>query len=152
MKKLVKKAYYAITPWLNRTEKINILHRKAYNALIRKKGRLSNYYSFVIYKKYNCLISSSTIFSSDVKFPHPLGIVIGDGVKIGKNVTIYQNVTIGRKSVEIVEYPTICDNVTIYCNSVILGNIVIGDGATIGAGSIVLRDVKPGEKVYGIVK
>ena len=104
-----------------------------------------------IYKKYKCSISSTAIIKKNIRFPHPIGIVIGEGVKIGDNCTIYQNVTIGRKNKEKAEYAEIGDNVTIYCNSTIIGNIRIGNNAIIGCNSVVIRDVKEGETVYGIV-
>ena len=79
---------------------------------------------------------------NDLKIMHQVGIVISDRAIIGKKCKIYQNVTLGRKG----EYaPTIGDNVTIYANAVIIGNVHIGDNAIIGAGSVVLKDVPAGE-------
>ncbi|MCM1323831.1 MAG: serine acetyltransferase [Acetobacter sp.] len=79
---------------------------------------------------------------NNLKLIHQVGIVISDRATIGKNCTIYQNVTIGRKG----EYaPTLGDNVTIYANAVVIGNVHIGDNAVIGAGSIVLKDIPAGE-------
>ena len=89
-----------------------------------------------------------------IKFPHPVGIVIGDGVRIGKEVRIYQNVTIGllqntpaNDAVE--EYPTIEDGVIIYAGAVIAGPITIGAGATIGANAVITRDVPRGATAFG---
>jgi serine acetyltransferase len=89
-----------------------------------------------------------------IKFPHPLGIVIGDGVRIGKEVRIYQNVTIGllkntpaHEARE--EYPTIEDGVIIYAGAVIAGPITIGSGATIGANSVITHDVPRGATAFG---
>lgn len=66
-------------------------------------------------------------------FPHPIGIVIAKDAQIGKNCVIYQNVTIGKKTGKTKEKaPMIGDNVTIYANSVIIGEIKIGDNAIIG--------------------
>jgi len=90
----------------------------------------------------------------DIKFPHPVGIVIGDGVKIGKEVRIYQNVTIGllenapaREAAD--QYPTIEDGVIIYAGAVIAGPVQIGAGATIGANAVITRDVPPGAVAFG---
>lgn len=148
IKELIKK----MIPWKTRNKRINKLYLKANKAFKNGQKQLSEYYSYLIYKKYRCEINGNTFIKDEINFPHPIGIVIGAGVVIGKNVTIYQNVTLGRKTVDIAEYPIIEDDVIIYCNSVILGNIRIGKGAVIGAGSIVLRDVKEGEVVHGIVK
>ncbi len=79
---------------------------------------------------------------NNLKIIHQVGIVISDRATIGKKCTIFQNVTLGRKG----EYtPTLGDNVTIYANAVVIGNVHIGDNAVIGAGSVVLKDVPAGE-------
>ena len=79
---------------------------------------------------------------NNLQIIHQVGVVIAPEAKIGQDCTIYQNVTLGRKG----EYaPTIGDNVTIYANAVIIGNVHIGDNAVIGAGSVVLKDVPAGE-------
>ena len=90
----------------------------------------------------------------NIKFPHPVGIVIGDGVRIGKEVRIYQNVTIGllenapaEDSVD--QYPTIEDGVIIYAGAVIAGPVTIGAGATVGANAVITRDVPAGAVAFG---
>ena len=60
--------------------------------------------------------------------------------------------TLGRKYKDKWEYPIIEDNVTIYCNATIIGNVKIGKNAVIGCNSIVLRDVRENETVSGVVK
>lgn len=62
--------------------------------------------------------------------PHPIGIVIGAGSVVGRNITIYQGVTIGSKNGH---YPKIGNNVTIFCNSVIVGKIKLASGCIVGA-------------------
>lgn len=146
--KWIKKILKSLIPYYAIDFKIYKLYKKSN----KSNALLAQYYSYKIYKKYHCTIASDAKIADQINFPHPTGVVIGAGVTIGKNVTIYQNVTIGRKNKNIPEYPLIENDVIIYCNSVILGKIKIGEGAVIGAGAIVLRDVKPGEMVYGIVK
>jgi serine O-acetyltransferase len=80
--------------------------------------------------------------------PHPVGIVLGQGVRVGAGVAILQHVTLGgsprippgqpRLS------PTIGDAVTIYGQSMVIGPITVGEGAVIGARSWVDKDVAPG--------
>ena len=91
------------------------------------------------------------ILDFGVKFPHPVGIVIVRDVVIGKNCTIYQNVTIGKKKYGFFEdkNTVIGDNVTIFANACIIGNVNIGDNAIIGAGAIVLDDVPANAVVAG---
>lgn len=148
IKKMIKSrlTYYDIS------SKIYKLHCKGFNYNNKKHNFLAQQCRNKIFKKYNCWIESSANISENINFPHPTGIVIGALVKIGKNCTIYQNVTIGRKYKDKSEYPTIGDNVIIYANSVIVGNVKIGNNAVIGCNSVVLRDVADNEVVSGIVK
>lgn len=140
-KKILNKLFF------DNSAKIIKLHYKSKKNKIYKK-----IYENKIYKKYNCCISSKSNIDKSLFLPHPIGIVIGEGVKIGKNVTIYQNVTLGRKYKDIPDYPIIGNGVIIYCNSVIVGNVKIGNNAVIGCNSVVLRNIKDGEVVSGIVK
>jgi serine acetyltransferase len=84
-----------------------------------------------------------------VMFPHPVGIVIGDGAVIGRNVRIYQNVTLGLTENGVGGYPTIEDGVAIYAGAVVIGGITVGAGAVIGANAFVSRDVPAGSVVVG---
>lgn len=93
-----------------------------------------------------CIPNLDRLLENGCKFPHPIGIVIVKGVSIGKNCRIFQNVTIGSKNGKI---PTIGNNVCIYPNSVIFGDITIGDNAIIGAGAVVLKDVPANAIVAG---
>lgn len=142
-----------VLPWKNQSQKIFRLYSKA-NWLYNKGWKnLSSFFTHKIYKRYNCVISARCILGKNVLFPHPMGIVIGGFVKIGDNVQIYQNVTLGRKHSEKErEVPIIGNNVKIYANSVVIGNVRIGNNAIIGCNSVVLRDVADNEVVAGIVK
>lgn len=92
-------------------------------------------------------------FWRTVKFPHPVGIVIGDGAVIGRDVRIYQNVTIGLTENlargALVNYPTIEDGVFIYAGAVIFGGITVGAHSVVGANAIVSRSVPPDSVVFG---
>ena len=94
----------------------------------------------------NCITNIEYLKKQGTKFPHPVGIVIAKGVIVGKNCTIFQNVTIGCKKYKT---PVIGDNVCIYPNSIIFGDITIGDNAIIGAGAVVLKDVPANAVVAG---
>lgn len=59
---------------------------------------------------------------------HGTGVVIGETTIIGDNVKLYQGVTLGALSTRsgqqlsgVKRHPTICNNVTIYSNSTVLG-------------------------------
>jgi len=89
------------------------------------------------------------LLDKNTKFIHPIGIVIAENAIIGKNCSIYQNVTIGPKSSADNKSPTIGDNVRIYANACVIGDIKIGDNAVIGAGSVVTHDVPANAVVAG---
>ncbi len=95
-------------------------------------------------------IFTTCSIGSGIFFPHPYGIVIGDGCIIGKNVSINQNVTLGRKQHGNPGDPIISDGVTIYTGAVIIGPITIGENAVIGANSVVTKDVPAGATAMGI--
>jgi serine O-acetyltransferase len=84
--------------------------------------------------------------------PHPLGVVIGDGVLIKSNVTIWQQVTIGgkRKKDGVAEYPEISEDVKIFAKASVIGGVKIGVRATVGAHALVIKDVAAGEVVAGV--
>jgi len=82
---------------------------------------------------------------------HGTGVVIGETSVVGTNVKLYQGVTLGAKSFPLDEngnpikgidrHPKIGNNVIVYSNSTILGNIKVGDGAIIGGNIWVDCDV-----------
>jgi len=83
---------------------------------------------------------------------HGTGVVIGETTVIGDNVKIYQGATLGALSFpkdergKIIKggkrHPTIEDNVTIYAEATILGDVVIGKGAVIG-GNVWIKESVP---------
>jgi serine O-acetyltransferase len=88
---------------------------------------------------------------------HGTGVVIGETTVIGDYVKIYQGATLGALSFPKDErgriikggkrHPTIEDNVTIYAEATILGNVVIGKGAVIGGNVWIKESVPPGVTV-----
>jgi serine O-acetyltransferase len=85
---------------------------------------------------------------------HGTGVVIGETTVIGENVKIYQGTTLGAMSFPKDErgriikgqkrHPTIEDNVTIYAEATILGDVTIGKGAIIGGNVWVKQSVPAG--------
>lgn len=98
-----------------------------------------------------CEIHPQATIGSRIFFPHPIGIVIGQGVKIGNDATIFHNVTLGgrRDKNEKLFYPTLHHKVTVYCNSCILGNLEIGSNSIVGACSLVLSGFPDNSIIYG---
>ena len=83
---------------------------------------------------------------------HGTGVVIGETTVIGENVKIYQGATLGALSFpkdergEIIKggkrHPTIEDNVTIYAEATILGDVVIGKDTMVG-GNVWIKESVP---------
>ena len=101
---------------------------------------------------YGCEISFSAQIGRNVKFNHPIGIVIGQGVVIHDNVTIFQHVTLGSHGKQDLpwSYPTIHEGTIIYVQSSVLGNITIGRNVIVGAHSLILQSVPENSKVVGV--
>jgi len=85
---------------------------------------------------------------------HGTGVVIGETTIIGNNVKIYQGTTLGAMSFPKDErgriikgrkrHPTIEDDVTIYAEATILGDVTVGKGAIIGGNVWVKQSVPAG--------
>lgn len=105
-----------------------------------------------IYYKYHCDISPRAVIPSSVRFPHPIGIVIGGDTVIGNRCVIFQNVTFGAKfdcnGNEV--FPVVEDNCRIYPNSCVIGNIIVKQGCVVGAGSIVTKSTEENGTYYGV--
>lgn len=88
---------------------------------------------------------------------HGTGVVIGETTIIGDNVKIYQGTTLGAlsfprdKEGHIIKgckrHPTIEDDVTIYAEATILGDIVIGKGAVVGGNAWIKESIPAGVMV-----
>lgn len=136
-------------------KKILRLHLIAHK--LNKRGFLGRFIADRVKRKiiynFSCYFSPKADIANSVKFPHPTGIVIGEGVTIGEKTIIYQNVTFGAAKIggaKQGDYPKIGNRVTIYAGAVIIGNISIGDDAIVGANAVVNKDVEGGQTVVGI--
>ncbi len=88
---------------------------------------------------------------------HGTGVVIGETCVIGARVKLYQGVTLGAKSFPldknghpvkgIQRHPHIADDVIIYAETTILGNVTIGKGSVIGANKWITQDIPPHSKI-----
>jgi serine O-acetyltransferase len=90
-----------------------------------------------------CHISPRARIGKGLHLPHPVGIVVGEGVVIGDYVTIYQNVTLGRRRAETSDYPTILDRSTLYSGACVVGKVRVGPGARVGANVFLQSDLGP---------
>jgi len=72
---------------------------------------------------------------------HGQGTVIGSRNKIGKGFVIHQGCTIGHKKNGAGAGNVIGDNVTLYANSSIIGELNIGNNVVIGAHVLITKDI-----------
>lgn len=138
---------------INKVGKVNMWIRANYffsnskNRVIQLIGRYC--YNHIL-KWYSSNISCDAVIGRNLQIPHPIGIVIGAGSVIGDNCTVFQGVTIGRRNESVSEYPVIGNDVIIYSNSSVLGDINISDGTVIGAHSLVLSSTERNSVYVGI--
>ncbi len=101
--------------------------------------------------KRSCDISYKCQIEKGVKFPHPLGIVIGEGVVIKDDVKIWQQVTLGShgKIGQGLNYPVIESGVKIFSGAKVIGGIKVGSYSIIGANSVVLQDIPSNSVAVG---
>lgn len=92
-------------------------------------------------------ISPFAKIGKNFKVNHGVGTVIGP-CKIGDNFNIKHNVTIGNKENGVQKFPVIGNNVIIYTNSIVLGDIKVGNNVIIGAGSFVDKNIPSNSIVY----
>ena len=88
---------------------------------------------------------------------HGTGVVVGETTIIGDNVKIYQGVTLGALSFtkdqrgKIIKggkrHPTIEDNVTIYAEATILGDVTVGAGSVVGGNVWIAESIPAGVTV-----
>ena len=78
---------------------------------------------------------------------HGHGTVISAN-RIGENLSVWQGVTIGMNP-KSPKAPTIGNNVSIYTNAVVAGDITIGNNVQISAGTVVMQDVPDNSLVIG---
>ena len=120
-----------------------------YCASRRGLHRLCPYLRYLLGTVHSCDFSFKAEIGARLHLPHPIGIVIGEGVTIHDDVTVFQHVTIGshgRQGTSL-DYPVVESRVRIYANSTVVGGVRIGAGAIVGAQSLVVSNVR-GEMVY----
>ncbi|MDH2432992.1 serine acetyltransferase [Pokkaliibacter sp. MBI-7] len=132
------------------------LRHTCYNTLQLRRHLYELYLSALYFRRATLKLANhltigiTTLYEQRTVLPHPVGVVIGQGVKLGKHCTIYQNATIGLKHVSDTAYPVLGNYVTVCAHACILGDITIGDNAVIAAGAVVLHDVPANVVVAGV--
>ncbi len=123
--------------------------KKSSNPLARM---LARHYMYRQVTHRNCQVSYEAILGNNIKFMHPLGVVIGENVIVHDHVRIWQQVTLGShgKKGEKLLYPVIHRGVKIFAGAKVIGGIEVGENASIGANSVVLNQVPANAVAVGI--
>jgi serine O-acetyltransferase len=87
-------------------------------------------------------------FGTNLRLPHPVGVVIHERAVIGDDCMLMQQVTIGMLADH--QVPVVGSRVYIGSGAKVLGGIRIGDDARIGANAVVLIDIPAGATAVGI--
>lgn len=104
-------------------------------------------------RSFGCMVSLRSTIGPGLSMPHPIGIVIGEGVRIGAGCTIYQHVTLGGARMgdwKAGQYPDVGDNVVMFAGAKLVGALIVGDNAVIGANAVVTRGVPAGHVAVGV--
>ena len=116
------------------------------NTLYYRIGQWQYLFYLVFPPQSNLHIFDTSNIGESFKIVHGDGTYV-NATSVGKNCTIYQGVTIGVGNNNIP--PTIMDNVTIYTNAIIVGDITIGENTVIAAGAVVTKSPPPNSLVVG---
>lgn len=110
------------------------------NTLYYRIGSWRYLFYLVFPPQTNLHIFDSTKIGKAFKVVHGDGTYV-NATSLGDNCTVYQGVTIGVGNNNIP--PRILDNVTIYTNAIIVGDITIGENTVIAAGAVVTKSTPP---------
>lgn len=103
-------------------------------------------YNYIL-SSYNIIISMKATVGENLRFPHPMNIIIGRDCIIGDNCTIYHDVTLGQSRGK---FPKLGNCVIVYAGAKIMGDVKIGNNAIIGANAVVVKDVLDNQIVGGV--
>jgi len=129
-------------------------YRIAHELYLRQVPLIPRIMSECAHSKTGIDIHPGATIGRNFFIDHGTGVVIGETTIIGDNVKIYQGTTLGAMSFPKDErgriikgmkrHPTIEDDVTIYAEATILGDVTIGKGAIIGGNVWVKQSVPAG--------
>jgi len=129
-------------------------YRIAHELYIRQVPLIPRIMAECAHMKTGIDIHPGAAIGSGFFIDHGTGVVIGETSVIGNRVKIYQGTTLGALSFRRDErgriikggkrHPTIEDDVTIYAEATILGDVTIGKGVVIGGNTWVKESVPPG--------
>lgn len=122
---------------------------------LRETGhtRLALLVSARLSRRHGVFVNPNAVLPDSLRLPHPVGIVIGEGVILGERVSVYQNVTLGGARVgdwQAGNYPEIGADTVIFAGAVVVGAVRIGHHVVIAANAVVTADVPDYATVGGV--
>jgi serine O-acetyltransferase len=100
---------------------------------------------------WSCDIGSEAIFGKGLYFPHPTGIVIGNGAVLAGKIITFNDVTLGKKYPGMNGgMPYVGKNTLLGVGARLLGDISLDQNVLVAANTIVTRDVPSFHTVKGI--
>jgi serine O-acetyltransferase len=128
------------------------IHRIAHELYLKEVPLIPRIMSECAHARTGIDIHPGAKIGKNFFIDHGTGVVIGETSVIGNNVKIYQGTTLGALSFPKDErgriikggkrHPTIEDDVTIYAEATILGDITIGKGSIVG-GNVWIKESVP---------
>ncbi|MBU2880306.1 serine O-acetyltransferase [Aliiglaciecola lipolytica] len=104
----------------------------------------------MFFKFFKGIELPSNCYQQKIRLIHPHGVIINTRAEIGNNVTVYQNVTVGSKQFGKKQgAPKIGNDVVIYPNAILIGDIFIGNNSIVGAGAVVVSSFPDNSIIAG---
>ena len=126
-------------------------HRFAHKLYEKGFKNLARWLSYRTRKMTGIDIHPGAQIGRRVFIDHGMGIVIGETTVIGNDVIIYHGVTLGASTFSKVDrHPKIGNNVILYANATVAGNISIGDNSIVATGSVVLKSMPENSFIKGM--
>ncbi len=125
----------------NKNELSTFLYRLGRYAFLKSPEHpLLSYTHWIMREVCGCEIYFSNKINTGLLVIHGIGTIIGSRNTIGKGFKIYQGCTIGHTK-DKGKGNILGDNITMYSNSQILGELTIGENVVIGSNTLVLNDI-----------
>lgn len=111
----------------------------------RSRGALHRVLRLACMLMFSSDIGRGVQIAPGVNFPHPIGIVLGQGALIAQGCTIYHRVTLGadRRG----QYPKVEQGCTIFTGATVFGGVTISQNTTLGAHVLINHDVQPNSTI-----
>ena len=101
-------------------------------------GKLATFFFFWMPGRANLhLVTKPCNVGGGFYVGHGWGTVV-NARRIGKNFRVGQNVTIGSRNCK---EAIIGDNVSVWANAIVLGDITVGDNSQVGASAVVVKSI-----------